>query len=39
MENRYRANFTGAFVGMACHDLSGQGKHADFDYFEYVEIT
>jgi xylan 1,4-beta-xylosidase len=30
-------NFTGAFVGMACHDMSGSGRHADFDWFEYVE--
>jgi xylan 1,4-beta-xylosidase len=28
-------NFTGAFVGMACHDTSGSGRHADFDWFEY----
>jgi xylan 1,4-beta-xylosidase len=30
-------NFTGAFVGMACHDMAGTGMPADFDYFEYVE--
>lgn len=30
-------NFTGAFVGMACQDLSGEGRPADFDYFEYRE--
>ena len=30
-------NFTGAFVGMACQDMSGAGDHADFDWFEYVE--
>jgi len=30
-------NFTGAFVGMACQDLSGAGHAADFDFFEYVE--
>ncbi len=30
-------NFTGAFVGMACQDLSGTGKPADFDWFEYHE--
>jgi xylan 1,4-beta-xylosidase len=28
-------NFTGAFVGMACHDTSGSARHADFDWFEY----
>ncbi len=30
-------NFTGAFVGMACQDMSGAGEPADFSYFEYVE--
>ena len=30
-------NFTGAFVGMCCQDLSGDAMPADFDYFEYVE--
>lgn len=30
-------SFTGAFVGMACQDLSGRSHHADFDYFEYIE--
>jgi xylan 1,4-beta-xylosidase len=30
-------NFTGAFVGMACQDMAGTGRPADFDYFEYVE--
>ncbi|WP_312887180.1 beta-xylosidase family glycoside hydrolase [Clostridium lacusfryxellense] len=29
--------FTGAFVGIACQDLSGMNKHVDFDYFSYVE--
>ena len=30
-------NFTGAFVGMACQDMAGTGRAADFDYFEYQE--
>lgn len=30
-------NFTGAFVGLACQDTSGAGRHADFDWFEYRE--
>ncbi|WP_232494621.1 glycoside hydrolase family 43 protein [Novosphingobium kaempferiae] len=30
-------NFTGAFVGMACQDLSGAGTPADFASFVYVE--
>lgn len=29
--------FTGAFVGLCCQDLTGQRRHADFDFFEYVE--
>jgi len=29
--------FTGAFVGLACQDLSGRRLHADFDFFEYNE--
>lgn len=31
------ASFTGAFVGMACQDLSGQNCPADFDHFYYIE--
>lgn len=31
------ANFTGAFIGMACQDMSGAGLHADFDWFTYKE--
>jgi xylan 1,4-beta-xylosidase len=30
-------NFTGAFVGMACQDLAGTARAADFDYFRYQE--
>ena len=29
------ANFTGAFVGMAANDTSGQAMFADFPYFRY----
>lgn len=28
-------NFTGAFVGMACQDMSGAGAFADFGWFRY----
>jgi xylan 1,4-beta-xylosidase len=28
-------NFTGAFVGVACQDLAGTLRPADFDFFEY----
>jgi xylan 1,4-beta-xylosidase len=31
------ANFTGAFVGMACQDTSGSGLPADFAWFDYRE--
>ena len=30
-------NFTGAFVGIACQDMSGTAHPADFDFFEYRE--
>ena len=30
-------NFTGAFVGVACQDMSGMAHPADFDWFQYVE--
>jgi xylan 1,4-beta-xylosidase len=30
-------NFTGAFVGMACQDLAGTARPADFDWFQYRE--
>ncbi|MCM2678570.1 glycoside hydrolase family 43 protein [Echinimonas agarilytica] len=30
-------NFTGAFVGMACHDMSGARIPADFSHFSYQE--
>ena len=31
------ANFTGAFIGMACQNMSGSALPADFDFFEYRE--
>src|SRR4030095_19383 len=34
-----QAHFTGAFAGMACQDLAGTGKPADFDFFQYEERT
>lgn len=30
-------HFTGAFVGLACHDLSGRFVPADFESFSYLE--
>ena len=32
-----QANFTGAFIGLACQDMAGTSRHADFDFFEYRE--
>lgn len=31
-------NFTGAFVGVACQDISGRRRPADFDFFSYREF-
>ncbi len=36
--DRYRPAFTGAFVGICCQDLATNNHHADFDWFEYIEI-
>ena len=33
------ANFTGSFVGVACPDMAGTARAADFDFFEYKERT
>ena len=33
--NGVHGSFTGAFVGMAAHDLNGGGKPADFFGFTY----
>ena len=27
--------FTGTFVGLSCNDMTGQSRHADFDFFRY----
>jgi Beta-xylosidase len=37
-EHAVPCGFTGNFVGMACQDLTGEGLHADFDWFEYREL-
>jgi len=37
-EHAVPCGFTGNFVGMACQDLSGARKHADFGWFEFREI-
>ena len=36
-EDGTSAHFTGAFVGLCCQDITGKRKHADFDFFEYIE--
>ncbi|MFA6507716.1 MAG: glycoside hydrolase family 43 protein [Treponemataceae bacterium] len=33
----FEGAFTGMFAGIACQDLSGRRKFADFDFFEYRE--
>lgn len=35
---RYRAAFTGCFVGICCQDLAYNRQHADFKWFEYKEL-
>lgn len=37
-ENRYRAAFTGAFIGMCCQDLSGHKGYADFLNWTYKPL-
>lgn len=37
-EHALPCSFTGNFVGIACQDLSGRPRHADFDWFEYREL-
>jgi len=32
-------NFTGAFVGVACQDMAGTAMTADFDWFDYQEVS
>ena len=34
-----RGFFTGAFVGLHCEDISGDGCYADFAYFSYTPVT
>ena len=38
-EYENKLSFTGAFAGLCVQDLSGQQLHADFDYFDYRELT
>lgn len=39
VNQRYGGFFTGAFVGLACVDLSGYDAQAEFDYFDYRELS
>jgi len=34
---RYRAAFTGCFVGICCQDLANNNHYADFKWFDYKE--
>lgn len=36
--DRYRPAFTGAFVGLACQDLTGHSTPCDFQYFTYKAL-
>ncbi len=36
-EHPWPMAFTGLFVGIAAHDLTGNGRAADFDRFSYIE--
>lgn len=37
-EQAIPCGFTGNFVGMACQDIAGTRRHADFDWFDYREL-
>lgn len=37
--NGVHGSFTGAFIGMAAHDLNGGGKAADFSHFAYRPLN
>lgn len=37
-EHAVPCGFTGNYVGMACQDLAGTRRHADFDWFEYRDL-
>ena len=39
VNQRYGGFFTGAFVGLACVDVSGYDAKAEFDYFDYRELS
>jgi xylan 1,4-beta-xylosidase len=36
-EHAIPCGFTGAFAALCCQDLTGGGRHADFDFLDYVE--
>ncbi len=37
--DRYRPAFTGSFAGICCQDLAQNEHYADFEWFEYREIS
>ena len=38
-DDYHTLGFTGAFVGLCCQDLTGQSHPADFDWFDYQELS
>lgn len=38
LTDEHCVGFTGAHFGMYCHDMTGQRRYADFDYFEMSRI-
>jgi xylan 1,4-beta-xylosidase len=36
-DERAQGGFTGTYIGMACHDKTGQGAQAYFSEFRYSE--
>ena len=38
-DERAQGGFTGVFVGMACQDPVTHERYADFDYFDYKELS
>ncbi|WP_221029780.1 glycoside hydrolase family 43 protein [Actomonas aquatica] len=38
-DDYHSLGFTGAFIGLSAQDLNGHGHPADFDYFDYQELS
>ena len=37
--DRYRPAFTGCFIGLCCQDLTSNSQYADFEWFDYQELS